>query len=53
VPPTREQRLLLAIVLVLFGIQVTLIGGGIVGLVLGGVALLVAASSPRSPRSGS
>ena len=52
-PQTREQRLLLAIVLLLFGIQVTLIGGGIVGLVIGGVALVVASVAPSAPRSGS
>ena len=39
-PETREQRLLLAIVLMLFGILVTLVGGGLVGLAIGAVALL-------------
>jgi hypothetical protein len=48
VPDTREQRLLLAIVLMLFGILVTLVGGGLVGLVIGAVALIVASVVPRS-----
>jgi hypothetical protein len=47
-PETREQRLLLAIVLMLFGILVTLVGGGLVGLAIGAVALLVASVVPRS-----
>jgi hypothetical protein len=50
VPDTRDQRLLLSIVLMLFGILVTLVGGGVVGLVIGAVALLVASFNPRSRR---
>ena len=49
-PATRDQRLLLAIVIMLFGILVTLVGGGVVGLIIGGVALLVASFNPP-PRS--
>ena len=45
-PDTREGRLLLAIVLMLFGIEVTLVGGGIVGVGIGLVALLVASIIP-------
>ena len=46
-PETREGRLLLAIVLMLFGIEVTLVGGGIAGVVIGLVALLIASIIPR------
>ena len=49
-PETREGRLLLAIVLMLFGIEVTLVGGGIAGIAIGLVALLVASILPRQPR---
>jgi hypothetical protein len=47
-PETREGRLLLAIVLMLFGIEITLVGGGVVGVVIGLIALLVASIIPRS-----
>ncbi len=47
-PETREGRYLLSIVILLFGIQVTLIGLGVVGLVIRFVALLVASITPRS-----
>jgi hypothetical protein len=48
VPDTRDQRLLLSIVLMLFGILVTLVGGGVVGLIIGAVALVVASVKPPS-----
>jgi len=51
VPESRQEALLLAIVLLLFGIQITLIGGGVIGFVLGLFALIVAAIRPT--RSGS
>ena len=47
-PETREGRLLLAIVILLFGIQVTLVGGGVLGLVIGFVALLISLPPRRS-----
>lgn len=50
-PGSKQEALLLAIVLLLFGIQITLIGGGVIGLLLGLFALLVAAIRPT--RSGS
>jgi hypothetical protein len=49
-PETRQERLLLAIVVILFGIQVTLVGGGPVGIVLGLIALLIASIRTSSPR---
>jgi hypothetical protein len=48
VPDTREGRLLFSIALLLFGIQVTLVGGGPVGLVFGAFALLIAVSVPAT-----
>ena len=44
----REQRLLLSIVLMLFGILVTLLGGGPAGLIIGVVALVIAITIPPS-----
>jgi hypothetical protein len=43
---TRDQRLLLSIVLMLFGILVTLVGGGPAGLIVGVVALVLAITTP-------
>jgi hypothetical protein len=50
--PTSEQRLLLAIVQMLFAIQLTLVGGGTAGVLLGAIGLLVALSgvAPQRPR---
>jgi hypothetical protein len=45
-PETREQWLLLSIVLLLFSILLTLLGGGVAGLVIGAVALLLALVRP-------
>jgi hypothetical protein len=47
-PETREQSLLLSITLLLFSILLTLLGGGVVGLVIGAVALLFALFKPQS-----
>ena len=47
-PDTREGRLLFSIALLLFGIQVTLLGGGPVGLVFGIIALLIAVTVPAT-----
>jgi hypothetical protein len=44
----RVERLLLAIVLMLFAILLTLLGGGIIGLIIGGVALVLALLLPLS-----
>ena len=49
-PETRQERLLLSIALLLFGIQVTLLGGGPVGLVFGVIALIIAVPVPASKR---
>ena len=48
--PTSEQRLLLAIVLMLFAIQLTLVGGGTAGVLLGAIGLLVALSGVAGQR---
>ena len=50
VTPTSEQRLLLAIVLLLFAIQLTLVGGGTAGVLLGAIGLLVALSGVAGQR---
>jgi len=44
---TREQRLLFSIVVMLFAILVTLVGGGIVGLLIGLAALFIGSTVPR------
>jgi hypothetical protein len=44
----RVERLLLAVVLMLFAILLTLVGGGTIGLVIGGVALVLALLLPLS-----
>jgi hypothetical protein len=44
VAPSVRERLLFAIVLLLFAIQVTLVGGGQIGVLIGAFAILVALS---------
>jgi hypothetical protein len=44
----RVERLLLAVVLMLFAILLTLLGGGPIGLIIGGVALVLALLLPLS-----
>ena len=47
-PETHEGRLILAILLMLFGIEITLVGGGIVGIAFGLLALVVGSIKPRT-----
>jgi hypothetical protein len=45
---TRDQRLLFSIVVMLFAILLTLIGGAAVGLITAAVAFVIALTAPAS-----
>jgi TRAP-type mannitol/chloroaromatic compound transport system permease large subunit len=50
-PTSRQERLLLGILVMLFGILITLVGGFPIGFVLALIALLIGVSVPGSPRN--